>query len=250
LGDVGVKYLWWNPLKHFQTTSEILIMKSLGEKMTRKTFKEALLDAWDALIPLVGINVIWFLLTILVIPAIPAFGGLYCATNQIAHGKTADIRTFFEGFKDKFWISWKWGLLNLVVYGLLMINIWFYGQFEGFGYVILQSLFFSMMLIFTCMQIYTYPFLLEQEEPSLKNAIRNSFAAFLRFMGRSFGLLILFIILVAVSILLPPLWIILTMSIILYLANWQTLVVIHELKKVDSEVEDEPGFRIKPGSDI
>jgi uncharacterized membrane protein YesL len=210
--------------------------------MSRKTFKEALLDAWDALIPLVGINVIWFLLTILVIPAFPAFGGLYYATNQIAHGKTADIRTFFEGFKEKFWTSWKWGLLNLIVYSLLITNIWFYGHFEGFGFVILQSLFFSVMLIFTCMQIYTYPFLLEQERPSLKIAIRNSFFAFLRFMGRSFGLLLLFIVLEAVSILLPPLWVILTMSIILYLANWQTLVVIQEMKNVGSEVKNDPSF--------
>jgi len=205
--------------------------------MVSKTFKEAILDAWDALIPMVGINIIWFILTVLVVTAFPAFGGLYYATNRIAHGEMADLRIFFDGFKSNFWTSYKWGFLNLGVYFLLTLNIWFYGQFDGFGFVILQSLFFSAMLIYTCMQIYTFPFLLEQDEPSLKNAIRNSFAVFVRFMGRSFLLLIFILILSAVSIFLPPLWILLTMSLIVYLGNWQTLVAIQKLRQADNDVE-------------
>lgn len=209
--------------------------------MVSKTFKEALLDAWDALIPLVGINLVWFMLTALIVTAFPAFGGLNYATNRIAHGEMADMRTFFDGFKSQFWTSMKWGFLNLIVYFLLTLNIWFYGQFEGFGFVILQSLFFSATLIYTCMQIYTYPFLIEQDEPSLKIAIRNSFAAFIRFMGRSFGLLFFFIILAIVSTLLPPLWILITMSVIVYLGNWHTLAVIQKLEQAETVIETNPG---------
>jgi uncharacterized membrane protein YesL len=207
--------------------------------MVSKTLKEALLDAWDALIPLVGINLVWFILTILVVTAFPAFGGLYYATNRIAHGEMADMRIFFDGFKTHFWTSMKWGFLNLVVYFMLTMNIWFYGQFEGFGYVILQSLFFSAILIYTCMQLYTFPFLLEQDEPSLKIAIRNSFAAFVRFMGRSFGLLFFFLILSIASTLLPPLWLLITMSVIVYFGNWNTLVVIQKLKALETSDESE-----------
>ena len=208
--------------------------------MTSKTFKEAMVDAWDALIPLVGINLVWFILTILIVTAFPAFGGLYYATNRIAHGEMADMRTFFDGFKTQFWTSMKWGFLNLIVYFLLTLNIWFYGQFEGFGFVILQSLFFSAAVIYTCMQIYTFPFLIEQDEPSLKIAIRNSFAAFVRSMGRSFGMLFFFLILAIVSTLLPPLWILITMSVIVYLGNWNTLVVIQKLRKEETDIESNP----------
>lgn len=201
----------------------------------QKTFKEAMMDMWDALIPMVGLNLIWFVLTILVVTAFPATGALYYATNRIAHGEAAGTGTFFEGFKEQFWTSWKWGIINLIIYSLLIMNIWFYGQFEGWFFLILQSLFFSFTLIYTSMLIYVYPFLLEQEQPSLRVAIRNSFAVFVRFMVRSFGLLIFIILLVVVSIILPPLWILVTGSVILYLANWQTIQFIRLLKDEDQK---------------
>lgn len=199
----------------------------------QKSFKDAIIDAWDALIPMVGLNLIWFVLTLLIITAFPAAGGLYYATNRIAHGETAGIGIFFDGFKQHFWTSWKWGLVNLVVNFLLVTNIWFYGQFEGTGFFILQSLFFSLILIYTCMAIYIFPFLLEQESPVLKVAIRNSFAALVRFMGRSFGLLLLFILLAGVSVLVPPLWFVITVSLMAYLGNWQTIWIIRTLKEED-----------------
>ena len=199
--------------------------------MSRKTLKEAIMDAWDALIPLAGLNMIWFLFTALVITAFPAFGGLYYATNQITHGESAGLGTFFEGFKEQFWISWKWGLVTLIVYGLSFVNIWFYGQFEGLGYLLLQSFFLSALLVFTCINIYTYPFLLEQEKPSIKLALKNSFAAFVRYMGRTLLLVLFSIALAIVSVLLPPLWILCTMSVITYFANWQALVIIHDISE-------------------
>ncbi len=201
----------------------------------QKSFKDAMIDVWDALIPLAGLNLIWFLLTILIVTAFPAAGGLYYATNRIAHGESANISTFFEGFKQYFWTSWKWGLLNLLVYFLLFTNFWFYGQFEGWGFLILQSLFFSLTLIYSCLMIYIFPLLLEQEDPSLKTALRNSVAAFARFMGQSFGLLVFIIILAVVSILLPPLWFVITVSIMAYLTNWQTIRVIQTLMSEDRQ---------------
>lgn len=205
--------------------------------MSRKTLKEAIMDAWDAMIPLVGLNMIWFLFTALIITAFPAFGGLYYATNQTAHGESAGLGTFFEGFKKQFWTSWKWGLVSLIVYGLSLVNIWFYGQFEGLGFLLLQSLFLSTILIFTCINIYTYPFLLEQEKPSIKLALKNSFAAFVRYMGRTLLLVLFSIALAIVSVLLPPLWILFTMSIITYFSNWQALVIIHDITEKGVGIE-------------
>ena len=103
--------------------------------MSKKTFKDAILDAWDALIPLVGLNLIWFVLTLLVVTAIPAFGALYYATNRIAHGNPRILGPFLKGLGHNFGLSWKWGLLTLLVFGLLSLNVWFYGQFDGIGYL-------------------------------------------------------------------------------------------------------------------
>ena len=209
-------------------------------KAMQKSFKEALLDAWDAMIPMVGLNLIWLVMTVLVVTAFPAAGGLYYATNRIAHGKSAGIGTFFDGFKQYFWISWKWGLLNLLAYFLLVTNIWFYGQFEGTGFFILQSLFFSLTIIYTCTAFYIFPFLLEQESPVLKVALRNSFLVFLRFLGRSFLFFLLLVALAVISVFIPPFWFLITVSLMAYIANWQTLWVIRELRLDDQEKKLEP----------
>ena len=196
-----------------------------------KTFKDAVIDAWDAIISLVVINMLWVLFTVLVITAFPAFGGLYYATNRIAHGEIAGAGDFFYGFRNFWGTSWKWGLLSVGVLGLSAINVWFYGQFEGFGFVIIQSLFLSFIILFMCVQIYLYPFLLEQEMPSLRTAVKNSFSVFIGFMGRTILVFISFLILAIVSTLLPPLWLLLTASLITYFSNWQTIVIIENLRE-------------------
>jgi uncharacterized membrane protein YesL len=94
------------------------------------------------------------------------------------------------------------------------------------------------MLIFTGMHIYLFPFLLEQDQPSLKIAIRNSFTVFVRYMGRTFLMLLFFVALAAVSVLLPPLWLLLTMSLMLYFANWQTRTVIFDLRQAEAEKKE------------
>ena len=197
--------------------------------MNQKGFKDAVVDLWDALFSIIGINFVWFVLTILIIPGFPAKGGLYYATNQLAHGKSADLSTFIDGFKKYFWVSYKWGFINLFIYLVLASNIWFYGQYEGVIFFGLQWLFISLILIYTCIQMYTYPLLLEQDSPSIRNALRNSLIVFMRFIGRSLGLFAFFTLIFVVSVLVPPLWAICTVSIFCYFSNWQTITIIQEI---------------------
>jgi uncharacterized membrane protein YesL len=82
-----------------------------------------------------------------------------------------------------------------------------------------------------CVQIYLYPFLLEQEKPSLRTAVKNSFSVFIGFMGRTILVFISFSILAIVSTLLPPLWLLLTASLITYFSNWQTIGIIENLRE-------------------
>ena len=199
--------------------------------MESKTLKEALIDAWDALIPLVGLNLLWVVLTLLVVTAFPAYAGLHFATNQIAHGQSAGIRDFFEGFKKYFWISWKYGLINLVLYFLVAVNLRFYGGFEGFGFVLLQGFFVAFTVLWTVVQMYVFPFILEQEEPSIKMAFRNSAVICLQYIKSTIGLFVFFFIFCVISTLLPPIWILLTVSFMTYMANWQTITAIRKLRK-------------------
>lgn len=89
-----------------------------------------LVEAYHNMAELVIVNILWFLLTLLVVTAPPAVAGLYYATNQIAYEKAISWRTFFEGFRTFFWMSWRWALMVVLVAALLIFNYLFY---HGFG---------------------------------------------------------------------------------------------------------------------
>ena len=160
----------------------------------------------------------------------PAVGGLFYATNKIAHGEYDGVNSFFEGFRKYFWTSWKYGLLSLAIYFFIFISIRFYSGFKGYGYLIFLSISIAFLIFWTCMQFYIYPFLLEQKEASIKTAIRNSFAVFISFIGRSFGYLFFYMGVIVVSTLLPPLWIFVTVSFMTFTANWFTIFAIRDME--------------------
>ena len=197
--------------------------------MVKQTFKEALIGIWEALFPLVGLNLIWVILTILVIPAMPAYAGLNFAINMIAKGEPVGTREFFEGFKKFFWISWKYGVLNLTIYAVAYFNIRFYANYEGFGFVLLQYFFVFLTSLWSMLQIYVFPLLLEQDKPSILQGLRNSGVIFLKFPARSLALCALTSGIVVLSIFVPPLIVLLSGSFLVYLFNWQAIWVLQEL---------------------
>src|SRR5262249_16874443 len=94
--------------------------------MIDQRLRDRLVDAYVATIPLVTLNVVWFIISIPIITIIPATAGLFYATNRLAHGKSADWHTVIEGFRLYFWRSWLWGLMNVVVIVVLIGNLFFY----------------------------------------------------------------------------------------------------------------------------
>src|SRR5215207_4336229 len=88
--------------------------------------RDKLVDAYVAVIPLIVLNLLWFVVSLPLITAIPATYALFYATHQLALTQSADWHTFFEGFRRYFWHSWIWGLLNVFVAAILISNLIFY----------------------------------------------------------------------------------------------------------------------------
>lgn len=152
--------------------------------------KKGFLDLYYDSIPFIGINLLWFLLTLPLITAFPAMAGLYYATNRLAHGKSAGWGEFFEGFRNYFWVSWRWGLMNIFVIVVLVVNIWFYGQVKASWADFVRGTSLGLMVIWGSMQFYIFPFLIEQKDRRLKVAVRNTLVMSLRSPLRAFGLAI------------------------------------------------------------
>lgn len=144
---------------------------------------QALRDWWDDWVNMAVINFIWLLCWVTIVLGPPATFGLYYVTNQLAHGRSLGPRGLLEGGRRYFLKSWLWMLLNLVAAAVLAANIWFYGQFDAdwAGIVRVFALFLS--LAWLVVQFYALPYLMEQEEKSLKLALRNGLFTFLAAPG-------------------------------------------------------------------
>ena len=129
--------------------------------------------------------------------------------------------------------------MNFVVAFLFSFNIWFYDNatFQLAPYI--RIVFIVSAVFWAVIQMYTFPFMIEQEEPSLKTALRNSLLAVARHPLRSFGVLLLVLGIAFISTYVSFLfWILFSVSLIAYLSNKNTLVVLEKLIEKDKEIQE------------
>ncbi len=193
--------------------------------MIDRVLRDKLTDAYMLAIPLITLNVAWFVTSLLLVTAIPAAGALFYATNQLAHGKPASWSTFFEGFRWSLRRSWAWGLLNLLVVLVVLGYLYIFAQqFEGGLRIWASALVLAALYLWLSMQLYTFPLLLEQEQPRLRLALRNAAVMLLKRPLYTFGATALLIALAAgTTLMLAPAWFLITGSFSAYLANAATL---------------------------
>ncbi len=189
-------------------------------------------DYYEEMFTLVGANLLWVLIVGLVagatyllslllgaaglIPGIvlvllvlpPATAGMFHLTNQIAHHKSIEFGLVFEGAKLYAVKSWLLTLLNLGVAILLGVNVVFYGsqQFEGQQWaIVVRGLFVGLAVLWVLIQLYVLPMLMEQQQPSLRLAVRN--AAFMAFASPIttllVGVLLILVCVLSIGLTLP-----------------------------------------------
>jgi hypothetical protein len=178
----------------------------------------------------------WVFIFVPIVLASPATGGLYYATNQLAHDREGGLSVYWEGLKRYIWPSYRWGVLNLVVASLFTLNILFYGDVSWRIAPYLRIAFVISAIFWGVLQMYTFPFMIEQEEPHLKTALRNSLVAVARFPLRSFAFLLLIVAIAFVSTFLYfLLWVVVSVSLIAYISNKNTLTVLQKLIEIEQE---------------
>ena len=165
-------------------------------------------------------NVRWVLLMLPIVTIPPAFAGLYYATSQLVQNEPSTRQTFFDGFKKYFRASYSWFFSNVLVVGLLLLNINLSIRFPQVTWLqFLRGVYWVLLGVWMLLQFYTFPLLIQQEEPRIGLALRNSALLWLKHSVFSLLLSIVIIVLIVVSILLFPLWFVISASLITYLAN-------------------------------
>jgi uncharacterized membrane protein YesL len=147
----------------------------------------------------------WWVAPVIAIPAGPAIIALASVARQTIRGRAADRRDYLDAFKK----NWKTGLvlnaLGMVVLSLLLLNLVFYAFQTNTALRLLSILWIYLVLFWSGMQFYVYPFYLALEKPGLKHSLR--LAALAAFANPLFSLFLLVIAcaLTVVSVALPVL---------------------------------------------
>jgi uncharacterized membrane protein YesL len=146
-------------------------MKNLPAPL--QVIAQALVDWWDAWISMVIVNLAWILCWLTIVLGPPATFGLYHVTNRLAHGENLGLGGLIEGGRRYFVQSWLWMLLNLSVAIVIAVDLVFYTQIEAAWVGFLQGTFVILSLFWLMVQFYAPPYLMEQDNKSLKLTLRN-----------------------------------------------------------------------------
>jgi uncharacterized membrane protein YesL len=151
-------------------------------------------------LPLVALGMVALPLTALGLAALPlATAGLTWLAAEIGQGKAIGWRTFVAGARRHWKSAYYWFLANLVAWGVIWLNVSFYGGQTAQWAAILLLVFVAVAIWWAGMQLYAFPFLFVQERPSLRMAYRNSIILLLSRPALTFTLLVVVAILLGLS---------------------------------------------------
>jgi uncharacterized membrane protein YesL len=202
----------------------------------------SLKDLWEEFVLLIVLNVVWALSVLLASAPIlllgttrpilggvlsfvlfwifPIVSGALCfVTNQMTHGVAISMGTFVSGLR-KYWLkSLIVGLINLLVVGLLLLNIQFYALvMQGSWTYFAVAAWILVTIYWFSAQIYWFPFILELESEKVFVALRHA----LMMVIISPGFALVMTILLAI---LTVLCIALTVPVPLFMASLLLLII-------------------------
>jgi uncharacterized membrane protein YesL len=198
-----------------------------------KNIKSRFMDFYYDSVPYFSVNQAWFVMSLPVLTILPALGGLYYAVLSIEQGEGVDWGTVWEGIKKHWWLSLRWGILVLAVDILLVGNIWFYLNLGKDWAVIPLVITSGITILWFAINQFSFPLLLLQEENKIFLAIRNGFVVVMRQPLAALKVVVLTLPIAIVSIVFPPLWIFISMALIVRIRTRMVLNTIQKIRQKD-----------------
>jgi len=162
-----------------------------------RVLRAGLRDTWQDFFSTALCNLLWLVGVLLVIPAPPATLALFDYTNRLAHGETAGVGDFLRVFRRSWRTGWRWGVVVLAASALLAGDAFLTGRLSQSSLAhFAQGFYLAVLAAWLFLQLYILPFLLEQEKPSLLQALRNGAV----FLGKNIGFSVWLFLLLAVSL--------------------------------------------------
>ncbi|MCB8982688.1 MAG: hypothetical protein H6659_02580 [Ardenticatenaceae bacterium] len=125
---------------------------------------------WTAVLPLA---LVWFICQLLVLPGPPATAVLYALMRQSSDNQWWNGRDAWQAAKQLFWPAWKWALVNGLVVGLALFNLFTYWDTPGLFWTALRLVWLLVLTTWLGLNLVYWPFWLAQTDHSMRNTYAN-----------------------------------------------------------------------------
>ena len=160
---------------------------------------------WSEFLLLIFFNLVWLVLLIPIVTGPPATAAMYVIARRLADGEFVEPRHGLDALRQVLGPAWVWGVINLVIVGVLLGNFWLYQSNTGWLWTGLRLIWGIIALGWFAVNLFYWPFWLVQEDRSPKLTLRNSFIFLARQPGLALTIALVsaFIIIISVLTTLP-----------------------------------------------
>jgi len=156
---------------------------------------------WRDWIGMVFLNILWFGLQIPIVTGPPATAVLYTIAQRVHEDELWEIQELWSLLRELFWPAWCWALPNGLFLGVMAVNLYTYQNAEGAGWLILRLFWGTLLATWLALNLFYWPFWLNQEDKSLRATFANCGRFFLLNPFPAIILVVFCVVLMTVSVL-------------------------------------------------
>ena len=155
--------------------------------------------AYEDLFLCVFMSIAWWIGLLTIVTIAPVTMATNRVANRIANYKRVDNSFFWEALRQHIGRGWLMMLLTLGAPAAVVFNNWFYANSQGYLRVIGVAWLWMLLLVLMISQ-YFIPLFWQQDEPSIKLALRNATILALRNPLYTLLILLFQLVLLALSV--------------------------------------------------
>jgi uncharacterized membrane protein YesL len=129
---------------------------------------------WREFAFLALLNFIWLVCQLTIVFGGPATAALVYVARRVIDGELVGLDDFWHGLTHNFLAGIKWALAQILVYGVLGFNLWFYAGRSGVAVLSLRYAWTIMGVIWFGINLYYWPLHFEQADQRFRTTISNA----------------------------------------------------------------------------
>lgn len=200
-----------------------------------KTAGQAIKLWYDEVYILVFLNILWFLLQFPIVTGPAATATMYAIARKVVRNEKIELRSILSDLRVMFLPALTWGILNLIVIGVLVVNFIVYQDQYGLVWGVLRVVWASIALLWIGANMFYWPFWLAQSDRRLITTFKNSIIFLFKKPVFSLSFMLIDALLIVVGT-------IMRVPVVVALISWVTLIGVLAVEKglIENGADDSP----------